>query len=315
MSDSNAYAPGWPGLAPRWTSSAKTGVGTAINRNSRVWFTLSHGIVNEIYYPRVDTACTRGLLVTDGKGFISEEKRDCRFEISPVSPGVPAYRLINTENQDRYRVEKEIFADRYRSVILQKIRFAGSHYELETGNRQAAEELLRFFELSNNGSRLLPEQLWDGPDICERELFFGKPSGAACPLVWAHSQYIKLVRSLQDGRIFDQPAQTVKRYRIEQRRAIYWSWRFNNKCRKMPASKTLGIELPAPAWCMQVLTTGRRPRTSEHVTLDWESMSQTCPQPASKPAVTCFSPSSGPRLTTRRAPTLWSTFNRTLHHE
>ncbi|MBV9339943.1 MAG: glucan 1,4-alpha-glucosidase, partial [Acidobacteria bacterium] len=119
-----------------------------------------------------------------------------------------------------------------------------AHYELAAGNLPAAKELLRSLELSNNGSLLLPEQLWDGPDIPERELFFGRPSGAACPLVWAHSEYIKLVRSLKDGKIFDQPAQTVKRYRIEQRRAIYWSWRFNNKCRNMPAGKTLRIELP-----------------------------------------------------------------------
>jgi len=52
------YAPGWPGIEPRWTSSAKTGVGTALNLHSRVWFTLSHGILNEIYFPRVDQACT-----------------------------------------------------------------------------------------------------------------------------------------------------------------------------------------------------------------------------------------------------------------
>ena len=51
MSDSNIAAPGWPGIPPRWTSSAKSGVGTALNRGSRVWFTLSHGILNEIYYP------------------------------------------------------------------------------------------------------------------------------------------------------------------------------------------------------------------------------------------------------------------------
>ena len=47
-------APGAPGIPARWTSSAKSGVGTALNANSRVWFTLSHGIFNEIYYPRVD---------------------------------------------------------------------------------------------------------------------------------------------------------------------------------------------------------------------------------------------------------------------
>src|SRR6516165_4327787 len=71
------FAPGWPGIAPRWTSSAKTGVGTSLSLSSRVWFTISHGILNEIYYPRVDQACTRdmGLIVTDGQSYFSEEKR------------------------------------------------------------------------------------------------------------------------------------------------------------------------------------------------------------------------------------------------
>jgi len=88
----NSFAPGWPGIPPRWTSSAKSGVGTALNHTSRVWFTLSHGILNEIYFPRVDMACTRdlGLLITDGVSFFSEEKRHCKFEIAAVEPGVPA---------------------------------------------------------------------------------------------------------------------------------------------------------------------------------------------------------------------------------
>jgi len=75
----------------------------------------------------------------------------------------------------------------------------------------------------------------------------GKPSGSACPLVWAHSEYIKLVRSLKDGKIFDQPPQTAKRYCLEQRKAVYWSWRFNNKCRTVPQGRDLRIALLAPA--------------------------------------------------------------------
>ena len=80
------YAPGWPGIEPRWTSSAKTGVGTSLNLNSRVWFTLSHGILNEVYFPRVDQACTRdfGLIVTDGREFFSEEKRHCESHDDPL---------------------------------------------------------------------------------------------------------------------------------------------------------------------------------------------------------------------------------------
>ncbi len=46
----------------------------------------------------------------------------------------------------------------------------------------------------------------------ERELYFGRPSGSAMPLVWAHAEYIKLRRSLRDGRVFDMPPQTVDRY-------------------------------------------------------------------------------------------------------
>ena len=126
MSDSNLTAPGWPGIPPRWTSSAKSGVGTALNRSSRVWFTLSHGILNEIYFPRVDMACTRdmGLLVTDGNSFFSEEKRHCKFEVAPFEPGVPGFRLVNTELGGKYRIEKEVFADPHRHVVLQKTRFA-----------------------------------------------------------------------------------------------------------------------------------------------------------------------------------------------
>ncbi len=125
MSDNLRDAPGGPGIEPRWTSSAKTGVGTALNLNSRVWFTLSHGILNEIYFPRVDQACIRdfGLLVTNGRDFFSEEKRHCTFQNLPIEPGVPAYELTNTCITGEYRIEKEVLTDPWRNVVLQKIRF------------------------------------------------------------------------------------------------------------------------------------------------------------------------------------------------
>ncbi len=119
------FAPGWPGIPPRWTSSAKSGIGTAISHASHVWFTLSHGIFNEIYYPRVDQACTRdmGLIVTDGTDFFSEEKRHATHKVGYLKEGIPAYRLTNTCKQERYSIEKEILSDPRRDVILQKTRF------------------------------------------------------------------------------------------------------------------------------------------------------------------------------------------------
>ncbi len=119
------FAPGGPGIPGRWTSSAKTGVGTAAARESRVWFTVSHGILNEVYYPRVDLACIRdlGCLVTDGETFFSEEKRDARSETTQVAPGVPAYLIRNTARDGRYRIEKDVLTDPHRDVVLQRLRF------------------------------------------------------------------------------------------------------------------------------------------------------------------------------------------------
>jgi glucoamylase len=77
----------------------------------------------------------------------------------------------------------------------------------------------------------------------ERELWHGRPSGSAMPLVWAHSEHIKLLRSLSDGAVFDMPPQGVKRYIEDRTVAPRRTWRFNNKIRTMPAGKTLRVEL------------------------------------------------------------------------
>jgi glucoamylase len=131
MSETKGNAPGGPGIPARWTSSAKIGVGTSLSPESRVWFTLSHGIFNEIYYPRVDQACTRdmGLIVTDGQAFFSEEKRHAEHEVSFLAEGVPAYRLVSTCEEGRYRIEKEILSDPTRDAVLQR-----THFEALKGN-------------------------------------------------------------------------------------------------------------------------------------------------------------------------------------
>jgi glucoamylase len=125
MTASAKNAPGGPGIPARWTSSAKTGVGTSLSPASRVWFTLSHGILDEVYYPRVDQACTRdlGLIVTDGQDFFSEEKRHTDHQVAYLADGVPAYRLVNSCQRGRYRLEKVILTDPRRDVVLQHVRF------------------------------------------------------------------------------------------------------------------------------------------------------------------------------------------------
>jgi glucoamylase len=117
--------PGHPGIPPRWTSSAKSGVGTSINDQSRVWFTVSHGIIDEVYYPRIDQVNTRdmGFLVTDRKDFFSEEKRHTNHEIAALAPGVPGYRLVNTCMEGRYRITKTIVTDPRQDALLLRVTF------------------------------------------------------------------------------------------------------------------------------------------------------------------------------------------------
>ncbi len=150
MSDATSSAFGGPGIEPRWTSSAKDGVGTAISMASRVWFTFSHGIFNEIYYPRIDQACTRdvGMIVTDGSTFFSEEKRHTGTRTEFIEPAIPAYRVTNTCNHGMYRIEKQILSDPDRDTVLQQTKFvplaqSGEDYRLyvllssHLGNRGA----------------------------------------------------------------------------------------------------------------------------------------------------------------------------------
>ncbi|TIV13534.1 MAG: glucan 1,4-alpha-glucosidase, partial [Mesorhizobium sp.] len=125
MSVTPTVAKGAPGIPARWTSSAKSGVGTALSARSPLWFTTSHGILNEVYYPRLDSACTRdlGLIVSGPGGYFSEEKRDAAHAVEPFEDGVPGYRLANSAADGAYRIEKRIVADSKRPVLLQETSF------------------------------------------------------------------------------------------------------------------------------------------------------------------------------------------------
>jgi glucoamylase len=122
-----------------------------------------------------------------------------------------------------------------------------AHYELAAGHLERAERLLQTLEAFANQGGMIPEQIWDSPDIAERGLFFGRPSGSAMPLVWAHAEYVKLCRSLHEGRVFDMPPQPVERYLVNQTGSARAIWSFNLKIRRIQRGKTLRLETPTPA--------------------------------------------------------------------
>ena len=178
----NRHAFGWPGIPPRWTSSANSGVGTALNSTSRVWFTLSHGILNEIYYPQVDQACTRdlGLIVTDGNDFFSEEKRHTQHQVDYLAENVPAFRLVNTCEQGHYRIETKVVADPQRDVVMQSIHFMPLHGSLNDFRLY----VLLAPHLGNRGNG---NTAWIGDYKCVPMLFAERDGNAlalACSVPW-----------------------------------------------------------------------------------------------------------------------------------
>jgi glucoamylase len=84
------------------------------------------------------------------------------------------------------------------------------HYELAAG-RDAAPFIAALEKFANAGA-LLPEQLWDAPDLPKRHMKFGRPTGSAMPLCWAHAEYLSLVRSRRDGVAFDRIEPAYQRY-------------------------------------------------------------------------------------------------------
>ncbi|HEV2215125.1 MAG TPA: glycoside hydrolase family 15 protein, partial [Terracidiphilus sp.] len=120
-------ATGAPGLPPRWTSAVKDAVGTAYAASSRVWFTCSHGILNEIYHPTIDRPQVRDMefLVTDGETFAHEEKRDLLTSFEYLHQDALGVRYVNADPDGRYALTKEIICDPHHGVVLQRVRLEG----------------------------------------------------------------------------------------------------------------------------------------------------------------------------------------------
>jgi glucoamylase len=121
------------------------------------------------------------------------------------------------------------------------------HYELAAGRPAEALRMLQAMAAFAGDGGMISEQIWDAADIPEKRLFKGRATGSAQPLVWAHSEYVKLRRSIHDGRIYDQPPQTVERY-LEQRTTSNLAiWKFEHQTASIEAGEVLRVEVLTPA--------------------------------------------------------------------
>ena len=115
------------------------------------------------------------------------------------------------------------------------------HYEIAAGRDPGP--YLRALENFAHGIGLIPEQIWDAPDLPSQFLRFGGPTNAAVPLIWAHSEYVKLQRSATDGRVFDLVEPAYDRYLPgREKRQPIEVWKFNRRVRKVPAGVLLRFQ-------------------------------------------------------------------------
>ncbi len=115
------------------------------------------------------------------------------------------------------------------------------HYELAAGH--STEAYIRAMENLASTTGLLPEQSWDEEDRPEIYMWGGQPTGSAMPLMWAHGEYIKLLRSTADGKVYDSIPEVSKRYLGEHgKRKQFEVWKPNRHVRFMRVGEILRVQ-------------------------------------------------------------------------
>ena len=121
-----------------------------------------------------------------------------------------------------------------------------AHYEFAAGRDVSA--YVRTLEAFAGGRGLLPEQVWNGAasPSGNPSLVSGSPVGSAMPLAWAHAEYIKLVRSISDGQVFDRIDLVAQRYLAAHAPSPLEIWNPSRQISQIPRGKTLRVQNSVP---------------------------------------------------------------------
>ena len=112
-------APSGNHSVPRWTRGDKDAVGSAYS-TCPVWFTLTGGVVSEVYFPRIDMPQIRDvqLIVTDGTSFFHDGWRSYDVQYDAIEVGVPGYLMTCTAKDQPYQILYEIVTTANTSCLL-----------------------------------------------------------------------------------------------------------------------------------------------------------------------------------------------------
>ena len=109
-----------------------------------------------------------------------------------------------------------------------------------------AAELVRTLEGFAGQGLMLPEQLWDGPEIPSRGLKFGAANGSACPLGWAHAEYLELLVTIALAGFPDIVMPARRRYTEGPAHEVSFVWTHKHQITRIAAGRSLRVQLPRP---------------------------------------------------------------------
>jgi glucoamylase len=136
------------------------------------------------------------------------------------------------------------------------------HYELAAGHD--VRPFIRTMERFASPTGLLPEQVWDEADRPAAHMHLGRPTGSAMPLMWAHAEYIKLLRSAADGKVFDRIPAVAERYSAGRPRSRKLEiWKPNRRVQAVRRDGVLRVQSSSP---FRLRWTGDEWRTAQDTT-------------------------------------------------
>ena len=109
-----------------------------------------------------------------------------------------------------------------------------------------AAELVRTLEGFAGPGFMLPEQVWDGPDVPSKGLFLGKATGSVAPLGWAHAEYLELLATIALAGFPDIVSPARRRYTEGPHQAPPFVWSHKHQIARVAAGRRLRVQLPRP---------------------------------------------------------------------
>lgn len=110
-----------------WLSAAKNGFGTSNSLSSKIWFTLSRGVLTEVFYPTLDTPNVQSLqliVVTDSRVETEIDDMIQRLEV-PDSRSL-TFRQINRSKKSDFTISKTYVTDPANESLLIDVQYHSS---------------------------------------------------------------------------------------------------------------------------------------------------------------------------------------------